>query len=62
MNALRTPTLFSIIGARLLPFGYSFGVVVCFEGRLSSRRLLVDGVAIWVAEDLGTCCDAEKPK
>ena len=51
----------SIIGARLLPLAYSFGVVVCFEPGLSSRRLLVDEVAIWVAEDLRTSCNTEDP-
>ena len=61
MSAIHTPTLCGIIGARLLPLGYSFGVVVCFEVRLPSRRLLFDDVAIWVAEDLRTDRNAENP-
>ena len=50
MITLHTPTLPAIIGARLLPFGHSFGVVVCFESRLASCRLLSDYIAVWVAE------------
>lgn len=61
MSALHTPTLSTFIGARLLPLGYSVGIVVCFEGRLPSRRLLFDGVSIWVTEDLGTSCNVENP-
>ena len=56
-----TLALSAIIRARLLPLGYSFGVVVCFEGGISSRLLLVDNVAIWVAEDLRMCVDIEEP-
>ena len=52
MRPSRTLALSAIIGARLLPLNYSFGVVVCFERRLSSRRLLFDDIAIWVAEGL----------
>lgn len=59
MSADHTPTLCGIIGTRLLPLGYSFGVVVCFEVRLPSRRSLFDDVAIWVAEDLRTDRNAE---
>lgn len=61
MSALRTPTWSTIFGARLLPSGYSFGAVVCLEGRLPSRCLLFDEVAVWVAEDLGMCRNEEDP-
>ena len=54
-------SLSAIIGARLLPLSYSFRVVVCFEGRVSSRGLLFDDFAIWVAEDLCKNCNKEEP-
>ena len=59
MSALYTMTFPAIIGADLLPLGYSFGVVVCLEGGLSSRLWLVDNTTISVAEDLRTCCNEE---
>ena len=61
MSSWYTLGLSAIIGASVLPFLYRFGVVVCLEGGLSSRRLLVDGVAVWVAEYLRTYCSEEHP-
>ncbi len=61
MSSWYTLGLSAIIGACMLPFFDRFGVVVCLEGGLSSRRLLVDGVAVWVAEDLRTYCSEEHP-
>lgn len=61
MSTVNTPALSNIMGACLLPLSYGFGIVVCFEIGLSYCWLLVDGLAIWVAEDLRTCCDAKDP-
>ena len=61
MSTLHTLALSTIISARLLPLTHSFGVVVCFKGGLSSSWLPIDDVAIWIAEDLGTSCDAKDP-
>ena len=57
MSGVYTLTLSTILDTGLLQLGYSFRLVVCFESGLPSRRLLVDGVAVRVAEDLRTYCN-----